>query len=127
MKYLKDLKVGDRIFVHAGKIKEAWSSCPTYDSIHPIISGVYEIIEVIYLGINIQVQYRSIIGKSIDGGYNVIYFSTNTSIHNVTRMVYSSDVNRFNNNRYHFNCRQSVFITTLEEEWIKRIENEDSR
>lgn len=116
MKTFKDLQVGDKIYIYAGKpFERSYRLANAYYYPNEFIPGVYTIKEITKMGFCYTFKVSTIIGSSI----KFTYKSETISI-NITRpnTCISRTLCRWISPSYQL---QKIFITTSEEEWLENI------
>lgn len=130
MKTFKELQEGDKIFIWADKpritnLKEN-TKFDNYSYLGEIISGAYNIKRIINSGFCKRFLLNTIIGNNFDLGYrnsNEFVINRDYPIPYIERRIWWYDNN--NTVNYPINkCTQSLFITTSEEKWLEKM-NED--
>ena len=114
MKTFKELQEGDKIFIWADEPFRDRDHSNDYWTDEPFISGIYEIEKAAKMGFCIRFSLRDIIGSKIR-----TYVNTNDLILSarigtcVERTLYYYDRGSY---------RQKILITTSEEEWLEKME-----
>ena len=120
MKTFKELQEGDKIFIWADKPFRDRDHSNDYWTNEPFISGIYEVEKAAKMGFCIRFSLRDIIGSKIRTYVNtndlVVSARKSTSIE---RTLYFGRMD--SGNRYHY-YRQNITITTSEEEWLEKME-----
>ena len=114
MKTFKELQEGDKIFIYADKPYLAYGKSTDYYVNEPFISGIYEIEKARKMGFCIRFSLRDIIGSKIRTYVNTNDLVVSARIGTcVERTLYYYDRGSY---------RQKILITTSEEEWLEKME-----
>lgn len=116
MKTFSELQEGDKIYIYASKpFKRDHELANSYYYPNEFIPGVYTINEITKIGFCYNFEVSTIIGSSVKFSYKSEGISINI-IHPNTCI--SRTLCRWVNPSYQ---HQKIFITTSEEEWLKKI------
>ena len=130
MKTFKELQEGDKIFIWADKPSYITyfgnNKFDNYSHSGEIISGAYNIKSIRNSGFCKRFLLNTIIGNNFDLGYinsNEFVINRDYPIPYIERKIWWYDNN--NTVNYPINkCTQVLFITTSEEKWLEKM-NED--
>ena len=120
MKTFSELQEGDKIFIWADKPFRDRDHSNDYWTNEPFISGIYEIKTVKKMGFCIKFSLSDIIGSRIHTYVNTndLILSARKST-SIERTLCFSSVD----SSYNYRCyRQNIIITTSEEEWLEKME-----
>lgn len=115
MKTFKELQEGDKIFIWADKPFHDREHSSDYWTNEPFISGIYEIEKASKMGFCMRFSLRDIIGSKIH-----TYVNTNDLV--VSARMETCIERTL---QYYDRCnnyRQKILITTSEEEWLEKME-----
>ena len=114
MKTFSELQEGDKIFIWADKPYLAYGRSTDYYVSEPFISGIYEIKTVKKMGFCIRFSLSDIIGSKI-----YTYVKTNDLVLSArVGTCIERTLNYYDRSEY----RQKILITTSEEEWLEKME-----
>ena len=117
MKTFKELQEGDKIYIYAYKPYIATGRSTDYCVSELFISGIYEIKTVKKMGFCIRFSLSDIIGSKIH-----TYVNTNDLILSAKNGTYIERTLSYYDIGEHHNYRQNITITTSEEEWLEKME-----
>ena len=122
MKTFSELKEGDKIFIWADEPFRDRDHSSDYWTSEPYISGIYEIEKAAKMGFCIRFSLRDIIGSKIRTYVNtndlVVSARKSTSIERT--LCFTGIDSNYNYHHY----RQSITITTSEEQWLEKMEED---
>ena len=114
MKTFKELQEGDKIFIWADEPYLDRGRSMDYYVSKPFISGIYEIKTVKKMGFCIRFSLSDIIGSKI-----YTYVKTNDLVLSArVGTCIERTLNYYDRSEY----RQKILITTSEEEWLEKME-----
>lgn len=119
MKTFKELQEGDKLFIYADKPFRDRDHSNDYWTSEPFISGIYEIEKATKMGVYMRFSLRDIIGSKIHTYVNTndLILSARKSTSVERTLCFGSMDSDYN--YYHY--RQNIIITTSEEEWLEKI------
>ena len=120
MKTFSELQIGDKIFIYADKPFCDRDHSSDYWTSEPFISGIYEIEKAKKIGFCIKFSLRDIIGSKIH-----TYVNTNDLILSAkksTSVERTLCFGRMDSDYNYYHYRQNITITTSEEEWLEKME-----